>query len=87
MEAYYYTLIVWQLVGGELAERWRLHHVTFVESRVWADKVALKTGTWNASCIQDKTRAVPPVVCPFFGGCWRDGRKCLDGALCRRRAD
>ena len=24
-----------------------------------------------------------PVICPFAGGCWRNGRKCLDGALCR----
>jgi hypothetical protein len=86
VEAYYYILIVSQLVGSELSEKMRLYHLTFVECREWADKVALKTG-WSASCLQDTTRPVPPAVCPFFGGCWRDGRRCLDGALCQRRAD
>jgi predicted membrane-bound dolichyl-phosphate-mannose-protein mannosyltransferase len=31
--------------------------------------------------------AVGYVICPFGPPCWRDGRRCLDGALCRRLAD
>jgi hypothetical protein len=28
-----------------------------------------------------------PVICPFGPPCWRNGQRCLDGALCRRLED
>ena len=76
MEAFYYTLIVWQLISGELSEKMREPGLTMAECQEMAAEVMKTPEKWRATCIGDpaRTKVIPPVL------------RCLDsGALCRQR--
>jgi hypothetical protein len=41
----------------------------------------------RARCEREPDLPKGYVICPFGPPCWRNGRRCLDGALCQQLAD